>query len=55
MVGLSGVFGGDAHSVEVETVPETIAGGEVADTYREHGVVIRAAFHEGTVDRKSVV
>jgi len=48
MVGLSGVFGGDAHSVEVETVPETIAGGEVADTYREHGVVIRAAFHEGT-------
>jgi len=48
MVGLSGVFGGDAHSVEVETVPETIAGGEVADTYRKHGVVIRAAFHEGT-------
>ncbi|MFC4987186.1 asparagine synthase-related protein [Saliphagus infecundisoli] len=47
MVGLSGVFGDAADSIEVETVPETVAG-EVADTYREHGVSVRSAFHEGT-------
>lgn len=47
MVGLSGVFGDVADSVEVETVPETVAG-EVADTYRERDVVVRSAFHEGT-------
>ncbi|WP_121820800.1 asparagine synthase-related protein [Halostella salina] len=48
MVGLSGVFGDAADSVEVETVPETVPGGETSDAYRGREIAVRSAFHEGT-------
>ena len=46
MVGLTGVVG-DHTDTRVETVPPTVDG-ERANTYRDEGVVVRSAFHEGT-------
>jgi len=48
MVGLSGVFGPAAADCAVETVPATVAGGEVTHEYRDDAVAVTAAFHEGT-------
>jgi len=48
MVGISGVFGPDAGSRDVRTVPPTVDGGEVTHSYRDDGVAVEAAFHAGT-------
>jgi asparagine synthase (glutamine-hydrolysing) len=45
MVGLSGVVGAQT-DIDVETVPPTVDD-ERASTYRDDGIVVRSAFHEG--------
>ena len=54
MVGLSGVFGPAAAACTVETVPATVAGGEITHEYRDDGVAVTAAFHEGTATDQPV-
>jgi len=52
MVGLSGVVGADTDS-DVATVPPTVAG-ERTDIYRDDGITVRAAFHEGAAGDQPV-
>jgi len=47
MAGFTGVVGSDPAG-DLETVPETIAGGETTGTYRDADVAVRAAFHDGS-------
>jgi asparagine synthase (glutamine-hydrolysing) len=46
MVGISGAFGPAASSCDVETVPPTVES-EDSHSYRDDGVAVDAAFHEG--------
>ncbi|WP_121820795.1 asparagine synthase-related protein [Halostella salina] len=52
MVGLSGVVG-DHVDASVETIPPTVDD-ERASTYRDEGIAVRSAFHEGTATDQPV-
>lgn len=53
MVGLSGVVGPAACDSTARTVPPTVDD-EVTDTYRDDGIVVQSAFHEGTTGDQPV-